>query len=461
MTSPKSLPFGQRRPDFPRGPRISIEHEGQRFPAYLGESVAVALLAAGVRIVSRSIKFHRPRSVFCLRGDCGACLMRIDGEPNVRACQAPVHEGLRCERQNAWPSANLDIFAAADLFFPEGMDHHTLLTGPRPLNLAMQKVVQQLGGLGKLPEPGVATLGKRPGGRRQVAIAVVGGGPAGLAAATAAASELRRVGLHGEVVLLECGEQLGGSYLADPRFGPAAAEQARRQAEQAGVTVATRTSAFGWYGEESLPGVAEPGLLAAAGPEGLVELSAQRYIYATGGHPQNLLFADNDLPGVLAGRAVGLLHTQFGLGVGEKPLIYDGGDPEYAQALATALREGGADPLLVDGTQEALHAARGSSWVTGAVLSDGRGALREVGCDLIAVVTPPAPAFELAALHGAETTFQADTGFLVVADSEGRTRTPRVAVCGEVCGQLGPAAAAAHGHRVGHAAAASLLREGA
>ena len=41
-----------------------------------------------------------------MTGDCGACLMRIGGEPNVRACQTLVQPGLSCQRQNAWPSAS-------------------------------------------------------------------------------------------------------------------------------------------------------------------------------------------------------------------------------------------------------------------------------------------------------------------------------------------------------------------
>src|SRR5262249_31272766 len=152
---------------------------------------------------------------------CGACLMRIDGKPNVKACRTPVREGLVVERQNAFPSGGFDMLGAADFFFAKGMDHHTMMTSPRALNAVMQKVVRQLGGLGRLPD---APLGEAPALPRprikRVDVAIVGGGPAGLAAATASARAGRRT------LLIDEQDRLGGSYLAHPEFGVAAADRA-------------------------------------------------------------------------------------------------------------------------------------------------------------------------------------------------------------------------------------------
>jgi sarcosine oxidase subunit alpha len=135
-----------------RTPDCAIDFEGEAVAAVAGEPIAVALFAAGTKVLSRSIKYHRPRSFFCLAGHCGACLMRVGGLPNVKACRAPAAEGVKVERQNAFPSAGLDVLAAADLFFPKGMDHHTMFTQPRAVNVLMQKVVRQVGGLGRLPD---------------------------------------------------------------------------------------------------------------------------------------------------------------------------------------------------------------------------------------------------------------------------------------------------------------------
>ena len=116
---------------FDRGEPVTIEFEGQRYRGFAREPVAVALFASGVRVLSRSIKYHRPRAFFCLEGHCGACLMRVDGLPNTRSCLEPCHEGQVLRGQNAFPASDLDVLGAVDWLFPEGMDHHTLMTGSK------------------------------------------------------------------------------------------------------------------------------------------------------------------------------------------------------------------------------------------------------------------------------------------------------------------------------------------
>src|SRR5438270_390718 len=203
----------KRLEEVPHGDRLTLRFEGDDVPACAGESVAVALFASGNRVLSRSIKYHRPRGFFCLAGHCGACLMRIDGKPNVRACKTPVKEGMRVERQNAFPSGAFDVLGAADFFFPKGMDHHTMMTSPRALN-------------------------------------------------------------------------------------------------------------------------------AVHTPEGLLKVTAERYVYATGSYDQNAIFVDNDRPGVLPARAVGRLLVRFGVRPAERPVVV--GDGPYARALAEALFRAGA-----------------------------------------------------------------------------------------------------------------------
>lgn len=444
-----------RLPDFPRGAPLTLDFEGAQIPAFANETVAVALLAAGQPVLSRSIKFHRPRSAFCLTGDCCACLMRLDGQPNLRACRTLVRDGLRCERQNAWPSVDLDILAAADLMFPQGMDHHTLMTAPRPLNQAMQRVVQQLGGLGRLPQDAPRLADLPPGRSRQVAVAVIGAGPAGLAAATAAAQTLGENG--GKVVLVDAAPTAGGSYLSDPRFGLPAAAQAIAAAQAAGVELLTGSAAAGFYPEERNPAAPEGacGLLLVTTPTGALKLSAARYLYATGGHLQNALFVDNDRPGVLAGRAVGLLLCGYGVRLGRRPLLVGQGD--YADALAAGLGAAGAQVLRIDGQREWVARALGSSWVDGAIVTTAEGIERHLSCDLIAIIEPPAAASELPQLHGAQVAFDPRLGFCVVTDGDGRTSVPTVFSCGEVAGQLGVTAAAQHGQQVGGVAARELM----
>src|SRR5205085_5681101 len=139
-------------PANPRGAPITIDFEGRAIRAFEGEPVAVALHAAGIKVLGRSSKYHRPRGLFCLEGHCASCYLRIDGRPNRRACMTPARADLRCERQNAFPSAHVDLLHAADWLFPEGMDHHTMMTGSRVGNRLFLKLVRQMGGSGTLPD---------------------------------------------------------------------------------------------------------------------------------------------------------------------------------------------------------------------------------------------------------------------------------------------------------------------
>jgi sarcosine oxidase subunit alpha len=441
--------MNRRLPAEPHGPPVSLSFEGRRVEAAAGESVAVALFASGERVLSRSIKYHRPRGFFCLSGHCGACLMRIDGRPNVKACMTPVRDGMTAERQNAFPSGGFDVLGAADFLFPKGMDHHTMMTSPRALNAVMQKVVRQLAGLGRLPD-------LPPSGRPELPapevlhadVAVIGGGPAGLAAAAAAA------GGGARVILVDEQDRVGGSLLADPRSGPAMAERAEAEARQAGVEIRCGATAVAWYPEDAPAAGAPPGVLAVQTPRGLLKLTAERYIHATGAYDQNALFGDNDRPGVLAARAVGRLLVRYGVLAGRRPVVVGGGP--YARALADALANAGAEVVRVDGVEEEVVAAHGHSWVRALeVRGPAGGRRRRIACDLVAVAALPAPASELARQHGAQVRFDEERGgFPCCVDGHGCAVPPRVFACGDLTGFVGPEEAAAQGARVGREARA-------
>src|SRR5207249_9104035 len=162
-----------------------IHLDGAPIEAQAEDTVAAALLRAGVTTFTRSIKYHRPRGPFCLAGSCGQCLMRIDGLPSLPACRVRVAEGMRCERQNGPLGVENDLFRAADFLFPEGLDHHHLMVRSRLLGRVALEIARRLAGLGELPDEARSAA---RGELRTVKVAIVGAGPAGLSAARMAAA---------------------------------------------------------------------------------------------------------------------------------------------------------------------------------------------------------------------------------------------------------------------------------
>ena len=406
--------------------------------AFAGESVAVALHAAGRRVLSRSLKYHRPRAFFCLEGHCGGCLMRIDGVPNLRACMEPCTNELSAEGQNAFPSPDLDLLEAVDWMFPHGMNHHTMMTGSKILNSVMRGIVRQLSGLGTLPDSDADELPEVE--ELTVDVAVVGAGPAGLAAAAAAA----RAGAR--TLVVDEHLQPGGSLLADPRHGVAAAQAATTDAREAGAELRSRATAIAFYPEDG------GGLLAVATPERLLRVRARRYLYATGGYSVNELFVNNDRPGVFAARAVGRLLVQHGVLAGERVCVVGAGD--YAATLTRALSDAGCEVSTVDQRERRIIGVRGRTWVTAVEVDGADGKTSRIDCDAVAVAATPAPATEAPRQHGCKVELSPETGgFACLVDGDGHTSVEDVLACGDVCGYAGPEAAAAAGARVGAVAA--------
>ncbi|MBF2759190.1 MAG: (2Fe-2S)-binding protein [Ectothiorhodospiraceae bacterium AqS1] len=89
----------KRLPDFPDSPSLTIDFEGEALPARAGESVAAALLAAGVAVFRTTPLSGAPRAPWCMIGECHECLLEIDGEPNRRSCMVQVRKGMRVRRR--------------------------------------------------------------------------------------------------------------------------------------------------------------------------------------------------------------------------------------------------------------------------------------------------------------------------------------------------------------------------
>ena len=424
----------RRIPDAsPRGRAITVDLEGEALPAVEGEPVACSLLAAGEDVLARSIKYHRPRGAYCFAAACSQCLMRVDGLPNVYTCRTPARAGMRLERQNAFPSAKVDLFGTIDWFFPRGLDHHEMFAGVPVAEQVMAKVARQLAGLGLLPTQEAPP--RLPARSIRTRVAIVGGGAAGLGAAKVLAE--RGV----PFLLLEREERVGGRLIrgAPLKDDPAVPDVASFPKG----SVLTRAYAIGLYDDEGGRFLAA----VALEPEGLrlLQIHADRFLLTPGGHPGLLPFENNDLPGVYAGRAASLLLREHAVAPETAALV--GWGPEL-HALAQLLEANGtkvvavADlrgPLPPDAHPTASVAsepkAHGLKRVGAFSFTRDTGKKKKVDCDAIIVSIPTSPSFELARQGGAAVSFDADRGlFVVEAQANGSTAAADLFVAGDITG---------------------------
>ena len=78
---------------------VTIYVDGIPLHVRKGEMIAAALMAHGIRVFRKTIKYKNPRGIFCGIGRCTDCVMTVNGIPNVRTCVTPVEDGMKVETQ--------------------------------------------------------------------------------------------------------------------------------------------------------------------------------------------------------------------------------------------------------------------------------------------------------------------------------------------------------------------------
>jgi sarcosine oxidase subunit alpha len=324
---------------------LSFHFDGRRYAGFAGDTLASGLLANGVHLVGRSFKYHRPRGLLAAGSEEPNGLVTVIRDaarstPNLRATQVELYDGLVAHSQNRWPSLARDVGRVNDLlsrFFPAGFYYKTFMWPAKAWKALYEPVIRSAAGLGKAPTlPDPDRYAQR---FAHCEVLVVGAGPAGLAAALAAAGTGARV--------IVCDEQAecGGSLLDCPAAridgvaAPDWALQARRTlAGNPRVTLLERTTAFGYF-PHNFVGLNQrlTDHLALPGPgmprERLWQVRAARVILAAGAIERPLVFPGNDRPGILlAGAARSYLH-RFGVKVGSRAVIVTAHDGAYQTAL--------------------------------------------------------------------------------------------------------------------------------
>jgi len=392
-----------------RARRIAFSFDGRRLEGHPGDTLASALLADGVRLLGRSFKYHRPRGVLGAGIEEPNALVGVGGggrfEPNTRATDLFLYEGLIAASQNRWPSLALDAGAVNQLiapFIPAGFYYKTFFGGPRAWAV-YERFIRGAAGLGRPPTaPEVDAFDHRAA---FCDVLVVGAGPAGLAAARAAAMAGARV------ILTEQDVRLGGGLLRDParigdEDGLAWAEGAAALVREGGGRVLTRTTATGFY-DHGLVNLTQRRVEAGQAPASGVaqriwHVRAGRVVLAQGALERPLLFAGNDRPGVMLASAARTYAARYGVRPGRRAVVAGCDDHIYLTALALAdagveiaavldAREELFGPLAAEALERfACHqdarlvAAQGGRGVRGAT-AQARGRSLSFECDLIAV----------------------------------------------------------------------------
>jgi sarcosine oxidase subunit alpha len=327
---------------------INFRFDGKAYIAQEGDTLAAALLRNGIGLVGRSFKYHRPRGIMTAGVEEPNALVTVGeggrAEPNTRATDIFVYEGLVAKSQNRWPNLSFDVGAVLGLAAPAlsaGFYYKTFF-GSAKKWMFYEYFIRKAAGLGNAP-----TLADPDRFSHRAAfcdVLVVGAGPAGMQAALDAAQDGKRV------IFVEQDNILAPSLLRDRQeqdadWINATAERIRA----AGGIILTRTTASGYWEHDLVTltqRLSEPGQIPAQGvAQRLWHVRAGQVILATGSIERPMAFAHNDRPGVMLSQAVRSYVHRFGVVPGKRVVIATNNDDAYKSAQA--LKDAGAHIVAI------------------------------------------------------------------------------------------------------------------
>lgn len=378
----RRLPAGGR---IDRSRIINFTFNGVAMQGLAGDTLASALLANGVGTIARSFKYGRRRGIVGHGSEeCNAIVQLGQSAatvPNLKATQVELYEGLEACSVSGWPSLEFDLMGLLGTlgrFLPPGFYYKTFMQ-PARFWMTYEHFIRKAAGLGRAPRE--ADPDRYDKINRHCDVLVVGAGPAGIAAAVEAARQGSRV------ILADEQAELGGSLLSlndtESGLNRWREDTLDEMADMDNVLLLSRCTVFGYYDHNFL-GMLERledhrGLVAKERPrQRLHRVRAREVILATGAQERPLVFANNDLPGVMLASSVNTYLNRYAVVPGKRLVISTTNDQAYQ--LALDWHAAGCEIVAIADTRTVVSGAlprlareRGLNVLTGMAVIEARG----------------------------------------------------------------------------------------